>query len=125
MFSRAWNLRAASKIAAFSLTRSSACYSAMAPLTLYSWPTPNGIKASITLEELGIDYKIEPTNISTNIQKEEYAVIVIAQIRINLANSSSKMVPEDKPQRAHPRAPGRRSTRLRKRSYHAISCRQV
>ncbi|KAL2784726.1 glutathione S-transferase [Aspergillus keveii] len=44
----------------------------MTPLTLYSWPTPNGIKASITLEELGIDYKIEPINISTNIQKEDW-----------------------------------------------------
>ncbi|KAL2856108.1 glutathione S-transferase [Aspergillus pseudodeflectus] len=44
----------------------------MAPLTLYSWPTPNGIKASITLEELGIPYKVEPINISTNIQKEEW-----------------------------------------------------
>lgn len=47
----------------------------MAPLTLYSWPTPNGIKASITLEELGLQYKLEPMNISTNIQKEEYAAI--------------------------------------------------
>ncbi|CEL04911.1 hypothetical protein ASPCAL06035 [Aspergillus calidoustus] len=44
----------------------------MAPLTLYSWPTPNGIKASITLEELGIPYRVEPINISTNIQKEEW-----------------------------------------------------
>ncbi|KAL4898929.1 hypothetical protein BDW74DRAFT_120504 [Aspergillus multicolor] len=44
----------------------------MAPLTLYSWPTPNGIKASITLEELGIEYKIEPVNIATNIQKEDW-----------------------------------------------------
>jgi glutathione S-transferase len=71
MFSRAWNSRAASKIAALSSTRSSARYSTMAPLTLYSWPTPNGIKASITLEELGINYKSESNNISTNIQKEE------------------------------------------------------
>ncbi|KAJ0426834.1 glutathione S-transferase [Aspergillus carlsbadensis] len=44
----------------------------MGPLTLYSWPTPNGIKASITLEELGIEYKIEPVNISKNIQKEDW-----------------------------------------------------
>jgi glutathione S-transferase len=45
----------------------------MAPLTLYSWPTPNGIKASITLEELGLQYEIKAVDISTNIQKEEYA----------------------------------------------------
>jgi glutathione S-transferase len=47
----------------------------MSPITLYSWPTPNGIKASITLEELGIQYKTEAVNISTNIQKEEYVSI--------------------------------------------------
>jgi glutathione S-transferase len=40
-------------------------------ITLYSWPTPNGIKASITLEELGLPYKLEPIDISSNIQKEE------------------------------------------------------
>ncbi|KAL4884597.1 glutathione S-transferase [Aspergillus karnatakaensis] len=44
----------------------------MPPLTLYSWPTPNGIKASIALEELGIEYNLEPINISTNIQKEDW-----------------------------------------------------
>lgn len=41
-------------------------------ITLYTWPTPNGIKASITLEELGLPYKTEGINISTNVQKEEY-----------------------------------------------------
>lgn len=45
----------------------------MPPITLYTWPTPNGIKASITLEELGLSYKAESIDISTNIQKEEYA----------------------------------------------------
>ncbi|KAL3429091.1 glutathione S-transferase [Aspergillus tetrazonus] len=44
----------------------------MAPLTLYSWPTPNGIKASITLEELGLQYRIKAVDISTNIQKEDW-----------------------------------------------------
>jgi glutathione S-transferase len=48
----------------------------MAPITLYSWPTPNGIKASITLEELGLQYKAEAVNISNNIQKEGYAIYV-------------------------------------------------
>lgn len=46
----------------------------MSPITLYTWPTPNGIKASITLEELGLSYKTESIDISTNIQKEEYAI---------------------------------------------------
>jgi glutathione S-transferase len=43
----------------------------MPPITLYSWPTPNGFKASITLEELGLQYKTEGLNIGTNVQKEE------------------------------------------------------
>lgn len=52
-----------------------ASYSTMSSdLTLYSWATPNGIKASITLEELGLPYKIEPIDISTNVQKEESGV---------------------------------------------------
>lgn len=46
----------------------------MAPITLYSWPTPNGIKASITLEELGLQYKAEAINLMANAQKEEYAL---------------------------------------------------
>ncbi|KAJ5960352.1 uncharacterized protein N7479_007502 [Penicillium vulpinum] len=43
-------------------------------ITLYTWPTPNGIKASITLEELGIPYKAEfiDINSSSNPQKEEW-----------------------------------------------------
>ena len=60
----------------------------MAPITLYSWPTPNGIKASITLEELGLEYKTEPINISTNVQKEEYALYVASiGIALTLGNS--------------------------------------
>lgn len=46
-------------------------FSTMSNITLYTWPTPNGIKASITLEELGLPYKTESIDISTNIQKEE------------------------------------------------------
>jgi glutathione S-transferase len=47
----------------------------MAPtpdITLYSMATPNGVKASILLEELGLDYKTEAIDISTNKQKEPY-----------------------------------------------------
>lgn len=50
-------------------------YSTMASnITLYTWPTPNGIKASITLEELGLPYKTEGIDISSssNPQKQEY-----------------------------------------------------
>lgn len=41
-------------------------------LTLYSWGTPNGHKASITLEELGVPYKTEAVDIAKNFQKENW-----------------------------------------------------
>ncbi|OCT48351.1 glutathione S-transferase [Cladophialophora carrionii] len=41
-------------------------------ITLYTDATPNGLKASIALEELGIPYKFEHINISTNRQKEPW-----------------------------------------------------
>ena len=41
-------------------------------ITLYTDATPNGIKISIALEELGIPYKVEHINISTNRQKEDW-----------------------------------------------------
>jgi glutathione S-transferase len=41
-------------------------------ITLYTDATPNGIKISIALEELGIPYKTEHVDISTNRQKEPW-----------------------------------------------------
>lgn len=41
-------------------------------ITLYTDSTPNGIKISIALEELGLPYKVEHLNISTNRQKEPW-----------------------------------------------------
>src|SRR5690606_10612811 len=35
-------------------------------LQLYSFPTPNGVKVSIALEELGLPYEAHPVNISKN-----------------------------------------------------------
>ena len=32
-------------------------------IELYYWPTPNGWKITILLEELGLDYKVIPVNI--------------------------------------------------------------
>jgi glutathione S-transferase len=43
-------------------------------ITLYSMATPNGVKATIALEELGLPYKLESIDISTNQQKEEYVL---------------------------------------------------
>ena len=37
-------------------------------IDLYYWPTPNGRKASIMLEECGLDYKTIPINIGRDDQ---------------------------------------------------------
>lgn len=76
-------------------------------ITLYSWATPNGIKASIALEELGLPYKLEPMNIATNIQKEEYANhrAYRESSRSYVILILSQMVFEDKPQWPNSRAP--------------------
>lgn len=37
---------------------------AEAPVDFYYWPTPNGQKVAIVLEELGVNYKLHPINIS-------------------------------------------------------------
>ena len=37
-------------------------------IDLYTWPTPNGRKISILLEELQIPYKVIPINIEKNEQ---------------------------------------------------------
>ena len=41
-------------------------------IILYTSGTPNGKKASITLEELGLPYNVENIQISKNMQKEEW-----------------------------------------------------
>lgn len=38
-------------------------------IDLYTWTTPNGYKASIALEELGLDYRAHPIDIRTGAQK--------------------------------------------------------
>ncbi|KAJ5601561.1 hypothetical protein N7510_011095 [Penicillium lagena] len=61
-------------------------------ITLYSWGTPNGIKASITLEELGLPYKTEPIDISTNIQKSEWFLKINPNGRIPAIVDGSQRV---------------------------------
>ncbi|MEM9207549.1 MAG: glutathione S-transferase N-terminal domain-containing protein [Pseudomonadota bacterium] len=39
-------------------------------IDLYTWPTPNGMKPLIALEEMGLAYTIHPVNIMENVQKE-------------------------------------------------------
>lgn len=42
-----------------------------APFDLYFWPTPNGYKVSIMLEELGAEYALIPVNITKGEQHSE------------------------------------------------------
>jgi GSH-dependent disulfide-bond oxidoreductase len=45
-------------------------------LEVYSWPTPNGHKVHIALEELGLEYKVIPVNIGAGDQfKPEFLAI--------------------------------------------------
>jgi GST-like protein len=37
-------------------------------IDLYTWTTPNGRKASIMLEEVGLPYRVHPVNIGQNEQ---------------------------------------------------------
>ena len=41
-------------------------------IVLYTSGTPNGQKASITLEELGLPYEVQNIQISKNVQKEDW-----------------------------------------------------
>jgi GST-like protein len=46
------------------------------PIDLYYWPTPNGWKISIALEEMGLPYNVHPVNISAGDQfKPEFLAI--------------------------------------------------
>ena len=38
------------------------------PITLYFWPTPNGLKISIMLEELAVPYRFEFIDLSKGAQ---------------------------------------------------------
>ncbi|KAF1936706.1 glutathione S-transferase II [Clathrospora elynae] len=51
-------------------------------ITLYTTQTPNGIKISITLEELGLLYKTEKIDISKNTQKEDWFLAINPNGRI-------------------------------------------
>lgn len=51
-------------------------------ITLYTWGTPNGFKASITLEELDIKYNTQAIDISTGEQKEDWFLQVNPNGRI-------------------------------------------
>ncbi len=51
-------------------------------IDLYTSPTPNGWKASITLEELEMPYEVHPINLMANEQKEEWFLKICPNGRI-------------------------------------------
>ena len=51
-------------------------------IELYYWPTPNGHKVSIAMEEMKLDYKVIPINIGKGEQFEEYFLKINPNHRI-------------------------------------------
>ena len=51
-------------------------------IDLYTAPTPNGWKASITLEELGMPYTVRPIDLGKNVQKEPWFLAINPNGRI-------------------------------------------
>ncbi|MDC0660557.1 glutathione S-transferase family protein [Leisingera sp. SS27] len=54
----------------------------MTNIDLYTWATPNGWKASATLEELDLPYSLKPIDITTGIQKDPSYVAINPNGRI-------------------------------------------
>src|ERR1700757_788683 len=51
-------------------------------LEVWTWPTPNGHKVHIALEELGLEYKVIPVNIGAGDQFKPEFLTITANHRI-------------------------------------------
>ena len=60
-------------------------------IDLYTWPTPNGHKLHIMLEEIGLDYKVIPIDIGAGDQFDPEF------LKISLNNKMPAMVDHDGP----------------------------
>src|SRR5258705_4361727 len=52
------------------------------PIELYFWPTSNGLKISIMLEECGLPYELKPININRGEQFDPYFLAISPNNRI-------------------------------------------
>ena len=85
-------------------------------IDLYTWPTPNGFKVSVALEEMALPYTVKPIDIDTGEQKQpaylsinpngrvpaivdrhndDFAVFESGAILVYLAEKSRKLLPTD------------------------------
>jgi len=90
-------------------------------ITLYTAATPNGWKASVTLEELALDYEVQALDLGTGAQKQpdylrinpngripaivdhddgDFAVFESGAVLIYLAEKAGKLLPGDRKRRS-------------------------
>ena len=90
-------------------------------IDLYTWATPNGWKASVTLEELELPYKVKAIDITTGIQKspeylainpngripaiidhdnDDFAIFESGAIMLYLAEKTGRLLPTDAKRRS-------------------------